>query len=285
MRPSARSPSSAREDVDIHDNFFGTMETNEFSSDRRRQPGAVAAAALVQRVDPRQRLRPGDTTSPISSRAAPTIVFFDNVMDGVIEGDMRPFPPDPSRTASRRPARQSLLDAPVWATSARSDRKLQRPAPGNQTLTGTAGNDFLSGGSGDDTTIGGDGDDIHSIGSSRDVAVENAGEGVDTVRRLRQQLHARRQRREPDGRLRAAAAPITGNELDNIITGGAGNEYAYRQGRRRPVRALANGGNDRITDFAPAPGSRDTIDLRATSRVRDLADVLARPTQVGGRHA
>ncbi|EJZ16341.1 rhizobiocin/RTX toxin and hemolysin-type calcium binding protein, partial [Rhizobium sp. Pop5] len=49
------------------------------------------------------------------------------------------------------------------------------------TITGGAGNDLLDGGAGSDTLKGGAGDDTYVI-STGDVVVENANEGIDTVR-------------------------------------------------------------------------------------------------------
>ncbi|SDO25184.1 Ca2+-binding protein, RTX toxin-related, partial [Polaromonas sp. JS666] len=50
------------------------------------------------------------------------------------------------------------------------------------TLTGGEGNDTLSGGAGPDTMIGGAGNDSFTVDDVRDVAVELADEGTDTVR-------------------------------------------------------------------------------------------------------
>jgi Ca2+-binding RTX toxin-like protein len=51
----------------------------------------------------------------------------------------------------------------------------------NDTLIGGAGNDTLDGGAGSDSLVGGRGDDVYAIDSIRDVLVELAGEGIDTV--------------------------------------------------------------------------------------------------------
>lgn len=55
-------------------------------------------------------------------------------------------------------------------------------ALGDDVLTGGAGNDNLIGGAGADRMIGGTGDDDYSVNDTRDVVVELAGEGIDTVR-------------------------------------------------------------------------------------------------------
>jgi Ca2+-binding RTX toxin-like protein len=54
---------------------------------------------------------------------------------------------------------------------------------GNDTLIGGAGNDTLNGGtSGTDRLVGGTGDDTYVLTTTGDTVVENAGEGIDTVK-------------------------------------------------------------------------------------------------------
>ncbi len=53
---------------------------------------------------------------------------------------------------------------------------------GRDTLIGGVGGDTLSGGWGDDSMAGGAGDDLYVVDSAADVVVENADEGIDTVR-------------------------------------------------------------------------------------------------------
>ncbi len=53
---------------------------------------------------------------------------------------------------------------------------------GRDTIFGHAGNDTLNGGSGDNSMMGGTGDDLYVVDARGDVVVENAGEGIDTVR-------------------------------------------------------------------------------------------------------
>lgn len=53
---------------------------------------------------------------------------------------------------------------------------------GANTLTGGAGNDTLDGGAGNDRLVGGAGNDSYNVDTANDVIVENANEGIDTVR-------------------------------------------------------------------------------------------------------
>ena len=69
---------------------------------------------------------------------------------------------------------------------------------------------------------GGLGNDTYVVDNAGDVVTEAAGAGTDTVQSS-VDLHARRQRREPDARPAPAAINGTGNALANTLTGNAGN--------------------------------------------------------------
>lgn len=87
-------------------------------------------------------------------------------------------------------------------------------------LTGNRGNNLLDGGAGADTLIGGDGDDIYIVDNLKDVVIENAGEGNDTVRAsVNWTLGTHLENLELTG---SANLNGTGNELDNVLTGNAG---------------------------------------------------------------
>ncbi len=168
------------QNVDVHGNYFASVETNEYvvligaGSPELSPPPLSSDIAIHHNVFDR------DFSFVDIEPDSEGINLFENQMDGVIEGDIRPFPQQPAIGGFVDELPSELLDAPSWATSARSTQSFTSGS-GNQTLTGTDGNDFLSGGSGSDVTIGGRGDDVHSIGSSRDVAVEMPGEGIDTA--------------------------------------------------------------------------------------------------------
>ena len=90
------------------------------------------------------------------------------------------------------------------------------------TITGNGGDNALDGGVGADTMIGGAGNDTYVVDNAGDVVDRGAGEGTDMVQSV-DQLHARRQCREPDLDRRRRHINGTGNGLANIITGNSGN--------------------------------------------------------------
>ncbi|MBS1191827.1 MAG: hypothetical protein H6R10_3619 [Rhodocyclaceae bacterium] len=90
---------------------------------------------------------------------------------------------------------------------------------GSNTLVGLSGNDTLDGGEGADTLIGGTGNDIYVVDSTADAVVENAGEGIDTVRSaITYTLGGNVENLVLTG----GAINGTGNELDNVLTGSSG---------------------------------------------------------------
>ncbi len=87
-------------------------------------------------------------------------------------------------------------------------------------LTGNSGDNLLDGKAGADTLVGGDGDDIYIVDSLKDVVIENAGDGNDTVRAsVNWTLGANLENLELTG---SANLNGTGNEQDNVLTGNAG---------------------------------------------------------------
>jgi Ca2+-binding RTX toxin-like protein len=91
---------------------------------------------------------------------------------------------------------------------------------GANTLSGLGGADTLDGGSGSDRLVGGAGDDLHIVAQSSDVVVEEAGEGLDTVRAsVTWTLGAEIEVLELTG---SSTLRGTGNGLDNRIAGNSG---------------------------------------------------------------
>ncbi|NEH60940.1 RTX toxin, partial [Rhizobium leguminosarum] len=88
------------------------------------------------------------------------------------------------------------------------------------TITGGIGNDTLNGGAGADTLIGGAGDDTYIVDNAGDLITEAANEGIDTVRTTLTSytLGSDLENLTYIGTLAFAG---TGNDLDNVITGGA----------------------------------------------------------------
>src|SRR5207253_7095483 len=88
------------------------------------------------------------------------------------------------------------------------------------TLDGGLGNDKLDGGVGADTLIGGAGDDVYTIDGA-DTLVELAGGGMDTVQSA--SSYTLGSNFEILTLIGAGNASGTGNALDNILNGNAGN--------------------------------------------------------------
>lgn len=89
---------------------------------------------------------------------------------------------------------------------------------GNDLIAGGAGNDTLDGGVGDDTMMGGIGDDLFIVGAIGDAVIENASEGIDTVR---SSISYTLGDHFENLVLTGAASNGTGNALDNVLTGNA----------------------------------------------------------------
>jgi Ca2+-binding RTX toxin-like protein len=91
----------------------------------------------------------------------------------------------------------------------------------NNTLTGNGANNLLDGGIGADRMAAGLGNDLYIVDNLRDVVIENAGAGVDTVNAsVTHVLSANVERLVLTG---LSSINGTGNALDNRLTGNAGN--------------------------------------------------------------
>ncbi|MGO7858737.1 beta strand repeat-containing protein, partial [Rhizobium ruizarguesonis] len=160
------------------------------------------------------------------------------------------------------------------------------------TITGGAFNDMLNGGAGADTLIGGAGDDIYIIDNAGDLITEAANEGIDTVRTTLASytLGSDLENLTYIGTLAFAG---TGNDLDNVITGGAaidtlsggaGNDTL--NGGAGADRLIGGAGNDTyIVDNAgdliteAANGGIDTV--RTNLSAHTLAANVENLTYIG----
>jgi microcystin-dependent protein len=88
-------------------------------------------------------------------------------------------------------------------------------------LRGADGNDLLDGAGGADTMIGGLGNDTYVVDNIGDVVTENPGEGTDKVLTNLASYSLPANVESLDG-TSATGQALTGNVLDNVITGGAG---------------------------------------------------------------
>lgn len=92
---------------------------------------------------------------------------------------------------------------------------------GNDTVNGGDGDDIIDGGTGSDRLIGGRGNDTYILDNRRDVVVEVAGEGIDTIQSNdNHTLGANLENLTLTGTGNTSG---TGNELDNYIQGNSGN--------------------------------------------------------------
>lgn len=126
------------------------------------------------------------------------------------------------------------------------------------TLTGGSGNDTLDGGLGNDTLVGGLGNDTYVVEAVGDSIVENAGEGIDTVRTTLRSyvLGANLEKLVYTGTLTFTG---TGNTLDNAISGGDANDRL--SGGTAGNDTLAGGlGNDIYLDFGRTGGKLTIVE-------------------------
>ncbi|WP_455232985.1 VCBS domain-containing protein [Geopseudomonas aromaticivorans] len=140
----------------------------------------------------------GDTVTELASQGTDTVIVpFDYTLGANVENLML--------TGSAITGTGNSLDNAITGTAAEN------------TLSGLAGNDILDGDAGADTLIGGSGNDIYVVDNAGDTTVEQAGEGIDTVKAsLTWSLANNVENLTLTG---AEAIDGTGNELDNVIIG------------------------------------------------------------------
>lgn len=127
----------------------------------------------------------------------------------------------------------------------------------NNILNGLAGNDTLNGGAGADTMTGGLGNDTFVVDNAGDVVVENANEGIDTVKSSVSFNISAKPYIENITLTGAAAISATGNGANNVLdgslnsaanalAGGLGND-TYILGAGDTVVEAAAAGTDTVT--------------------------------------
>ncbi len=113
---------------------------------------------------------------------------------------------------------------------------------GNDNVNGGEGNDILDGGTGNDRLAGGPGDDTYIVDSSRDVVIENGGEGKDTVKSsVNYTLTVNIEDLTLAGNDNTNG---TGNNLDNLITGNSGHNLL--KGLDGNDTLIGSAGNDTL---------------------------------------
>jgi len=152
---------------------------------------------------------------------------------------------------------------------------------GDDTISGLGGNDVIVGGAGADTMYGGTGNDRYRVDNAGDHVIELAGQGTDTV--FASVSYALDAGSEVEV-LRAAAGStgiaLTGNELNNIVIGGDGDDTITGGGGRDLLTggaghdtfvftaladSAAGAARDKIADFVEGV---DKIDLSAIDAVQ-----------------
>jgi Ca2+-binding RTX toxin-like protein len=113
---------------------------------------------------------------------------------------------------------------------------------GNDTLNGMAGDDALDGGTGADRLVGGQGNDSYVVDHARDVVLEKAGEGKDTIRTKVSYVLKDTMSIEvlwTTNTAGTASIDLTGNKLDNQISGNAGTNVLSGLGGSDIIRGLS----------------------------------------------
>lgn len=115
---------------------------------------------------------------------------------------------------------------------------------GADRLEGKAGNDILDGRAGADVMIGGAGDDTYIVDHAGDVVTELAEEGTDTIKTSLQSytLGTNVENLTYTG---AKFISAVGNELSNVLTGGAGNDKL--DGKAGADTMIGGSGDDTYT--------------------------------------
>lgn len=162
--------------------------------------------------------------------------------------------------------------------------------PAGGTLATGATNDGMEAGGTGVTLIGGAGDDTYYVYDHNTRVVEQAGEGIDTIRvwNINGYSLVKAPNVENLVLTDSVPSPATGNDLnniivgnagDNMIDGGRGNDVLTGGAGRDTFVVRAGNGNDIVTDFQAGAGG-DILQLNNTG-FKTLADVTAAMKQVG----
>jgi Ca2+-binding RTX toxin-like protein len=127
----------------------------------------------------------------------------------------------------------------------------------NNVMTGNSGNDTLDGAAGADTLIGAAGNDTYIVDNAGDTVLENAEEGIDTVRTTlaTYTLTSNVENLTYTG---SASFAGTGNALNNILIGGTGLDTLY--GGSGNDTFIVDSGSDVVIEYA-----NEGIDLVQTA--------------------
>ena len=149
---------------------------------------------------------------------------------------------------------------------------------GNDILNGLGGIDILIGGTGTDFMFGGIGNDTYEVTDAGDVVQENSSEGIDTI--WTSVNYALSNTSEVENLMFGGLGVFigTGNDLNNLIVGGAGNDTL--NGGAGNDTLIGNAGNDILiggtgTDFMFGGIGNDTYE------VTDAGDVVQENSSEG----
>lgn len=163
----------------------------------------------------------------------------------------------------------------------------------DDTLITYSGNDTLDGGRGADTMIGGRGNDTYFVDSEGDRVIENAGEGVDTVRSAvsytllaNVEVLALVGSADIDGTGNSLANTIIGNSGANVIAGaggadtmagGTGNDVYLVNSARDQVIEYADEGIDSVRSSVAyvLPDNVEILIIEGTNGIRGTGNELA----------
>jgi Ca2+-binding RTX toxin-like protein len=153
---------------------------------------------------------------------------------------------------------------------------------GDDLLIGEAGNDILNGGAGIDTMSGGTGDDIYFVDNVADAVTEDAGEGTaDDIRTtLTSYSIAALPNIERLAGLGNVNQTLTGNDADNLISGGLGADTMIG-GTGNDIYIVDDAG-DVVTEQA---GEGDADEVRTSVASYQLPDYVEKLTYTGSAGA